>query len=113
MKKTLTILIILVLAVGLFAQGSKDKSNTLTVYNGLLEEHGAAVCQAFEKATGIKTEYVRMSGGEIYARIRAERENPQASVWYGGGSLTFIEAKNDGLLENYISPNAEIGRAHV
>lgn len=108
MKKTLTILIILVLAVGLFAQGSKDKSNTLTVYNGLLEEHGAAVCQAFEKATGIKTEYVRMSGGEIYARIRAERENPQASVWYGGGSLTFIEAKNDGLLENYISPNAAI-----
>ncbi len=108
MKRTVVLIFILVLAVGLFAQGSQDKSKTLTVYNGLLEEHGAAVCQAFEKATGIKTEYVRMSGGEIYARIRAEKENPQASVWYGGGSLTFIEAKNEGLLENYVSPNAAI-----
>lgn len=54
------------------------------------------------------TSYVRMSGGEIYARIKAEKENPQASVWYGGGSLTFIQAQSEGLLEPYISPNAAV-----
>ncbi len=111
MKKSIALLFIMVLIVAMtpvFAQGAQERPQTLTVYVGLLEEHGAAICQAFEKATGIKTQYVRMSGGEIYARIRAESQNPQASVWYGGGSLTFIEADNNGLLEHYISPNAAI-----
>lgn len=49
-----------------------------------------------------------MFGGEIFARIKAEKENPQASIWYGGGSLTFIEADNEGLLEHYISPEAKV-----
>jgi iron(III) transport system substrate-binding protein len=81
-------------------------AQTLTVYAGMLEEHAALECAEFEKATGVKTSFVRMSGGEILARIRAESANPQASVWYGGGSLTFIEADNLGLLEHYVSPTA-------
>ncbi len=111
MKKGIILVLIIVtisMAMPLFAQADSEKPETLTVYVGLLEEHGAAVCQAFEKATGIKTQYVRMSGGEIFARIKAEKENPQASVWYGGGSLTFIEADNEGLLEHYVSPNAAV-----
>ena len=111
MRKSAVLLFIMVLVVAMtpvFAQGAQESQETLTVYVGLLEEHGAAVCNAFEKATGIKTQYVRMSGGEIFARIKAESQNPQASVWYGGGSLTFIEADNEGLLERYISPNASV-----
>lgn len=79
---------------------------TLTIYAGLQEDHANLAAKEFEKATGVKTEMVRMSGGEIFARIKAEKENPSASVWYGGGSLTFIAAKNEGLLENYVSPVA-------
>lgn len=111
MKKGFVLLFVMVLVFAMMpviAQGTTEKPQTLTVYVGLLEEHGAAICQAFEKETGIKTQYVRMSGGEIFARIKAEKENPQASVWYGGGSLTFIEADNGGLLEHYVSPNAAI-----
>lgn len=74
----------------------------------MLEEHAALVTSEFEKATGIETNFVRMSGGEILARIKAEKENPNASIWYGGGSLTFIEADNLGLLEHYKSPTAEV-----
>jgi iron(III) transport system substrate-binding protein len=92
--------------------GTTSGPSTLTVYAGMLEEHAALACQEFEKATGIKTSFVRMSGGEILARIRAEAQNPQASVWYGGGSLTFIEADNLGLLEHYISPTAAEIPAH-
>jgi len=91
-----------------FAQGQKSDQQTLTIYAGLLEEHAALVASEFQKATGIRTNFVRMSGGEILARIRAERENPQASIWYGGGSLTFIEADNLGLLERYVSPTAAV-----
>lgn len=116
MKKSLFIVLLalLVLLTPVFAQGGSEaaggakKQRTLTVYAGLLEEHAQAVCAAFEKKSGIKTEYVRMSGGEIYARIKAEKDNPQASVWYGGGSLTFIEADKEGLLEHYVSPNAAV-----
>ncbi|MGD1816802.1 MAG: ABC transporter substrate-binding protein [Pleomorphochaeta sp.] len=104
-KIFITLLVLISLCTPLFAQGSEE-NQTLTVYTGMLEEHGALVCQAFEKETGIKTNYVRMSGGEIFARIKAEKENPQASVWYGGGSLTFIEADKLGLLEHYQSPVA-------
>lgn len=106
MKKiVITLLVLATVLSQLFAQGTEEKQ-TLTVYTGMLEEHGAIVCQAFEKETGIKTNYVRMSGGEIFARIKAEKENPQASVWYGGGSLTFIEADKLGLLEHYVSPES-------
>jgi iron(III) transport system substrate-binding protein len=106
MKKIIITLLVLVsLSTSLFASGAKE-NESLTVYTGMLEEHGAIVCQAFEEATGIETNYVRMSGGEIFARIKAEQENPQASVWYGGGSLTFIEADRLGLLQHYVSPVA-------
>jgi iron(III) transport system substrate-binding protein len=88
------------------SQASGGAPLTLTVYAGMLEEHAALECAEFQKATGIKTSFVRMSGGEILARIKAESGNPQASVWYGGGSLTFIEADNLGLLEHYTSPTA-------
>ena len=111
-KSVVLVLIITLLAAGIaFAGGQGARSGgqqTLTVYVGMLEEHGALACSEFQKETGIRTEFVRMSGGEILARIRAEAGNPQASVWYGGGSLTFIEADNLGLLEHYVSPNEAV-----
>lgn len=76
----------------------------LTMYAGLLEHEALFLTQKFEKETGIKVNFVRMSGGEILARIKAEKENPQASVWYGGPADTFIAAKAEDLLEPYISP---------
>ena len=47
-----------------------------------------------------------MSAGEALGRIRAEKANPKASVWYGGSADSFITAKGEGLLEAYISPSA-------
>lgn len=62
--------------------------------------------QKFEEASGIKVDFVRMSGGEILSRIRAEKESPKASIWYGGPADSFIAAQEEGLLQPYISPNA-------
>jgi iron(III) transport system substrate-binding protein len=106
----LLLVVILIVSSGgfLLASGQEEDTLSLTIYAGMLEEHAALAAREFEKATGVKTSFVRMSGGEILARIRAEKENPQASVWYGGGSLTFIEADKLGLLEHYISPNAAV-----
>ncbi len=80
----------------------------LTLYAGLMEEHAIEAAKEFEKETGIKVEFVRMSSGEILGRIRAEKENPKASVWFGGPADAFIAAQTEGLLEKYESPNASV-----
>ncbi len=113
MKKILSIAVIISLLVMVVSCGPKEESKggdkkdlKLTVYAGLMEDHALLAVKEFEKATGVKTEMVRMSGGEIFARIKAEKDNPSASVWYGGGALTFMAAANEGLLEEYVSPEA-------
>lgn len=43
---------------------------------------------------------------ECVARLIAEKENPQISMWYGGVGLDHIVAKEKGLTTPYESPNA-------
>ena len=84
----------------------KAGTQKLTVYWGALEDFMAADVAAFEKETGIKVTAVRMSSGETLKRLQAEKNAPKASVWFGGPADGQIQAKADGLLEKYVSPNA-------
>ena len=114
MKKRISILMAMAMML-LFATGcgggdqkkAADKPKELTMYIGVVEQQALVIAQEFEKDTGIKVNFVRMSGGETLGRIRAEKENPKASVWYGGSADTFIAAKKEGLLTPYKSKNAE------
>ena len=83
----------------------KPKSDTLTMYSALDEAEILVYLDGFTKATGIKVNYVRLSAGEIMTRVTAEKDNPQASVWFGGPSDTHVAAGNGGLLEKYESAN--------
>ena len=87
-------------------QPVKPGTQKLTIYWGALEDFMAADVAAFEKETGIKVTAVRMSSGETLQRLKAEKDAPKASVWFGGPADGQIQAKADGLLEKYISPNA-------
>jgi iron(III) transport system substrate-binding protein len=89
------------------SEPEKEMPKELTMYIGVVEQHALALAEAFEEETGIKVNFVRMSGGETLGRIRAEKENPQASVWYGGPADTYIAAKAEGLLQPYISTNTD------
>ena len=73
----------------------------LAVYVGCDEKHGAAVVEAFREKTGIDVSYQRFSANDCYVRIRDERENPRADVWYGGTWDPFIAAAREGLLYAY------------
>ena len=64
------------------------------------------IAAKFEEDTGIKVELLTMSSGEVLTRLQAEKENPQTDIWFGGGSDAFIQAKEEGLIVPYISPNA-------
>jgi iron(III) transport system substrate-binding protein len=58
-----------------------------------------AVKREFGKATGIQTEFVRLSSGAALARLRAEKANPAFDVWFGGSGDSHWVAQADGLLE--------------
>ena len=76
------------------------------MYSAVNEEYMLKVASEFEKDTGIKIESVRLSAGEIVARIRAEKSFPKATIVYGGSADGYIQAKDEGLLEKYVSPQA-------
>ncbi|MBI4571941.1 MAG: ABC transporter substrate-binding protein, partial [candidate division NC10 bacterium] len=78
----------------------------ITLYLGPPEKTSSAIAQAFEKKTGVKTTHLRLSAGEAINRIRAERNNPQASILYGIGLPSMLTLKADDLLVPYKSPEA-------
>ncbi|AVQ29297.1 MULTISPECIES: ABC transporter substrate-binding protein [Fusobacterium] len=107
MKRLSTIVATFLLSLTtIFAAGEKETGHLL-IYAGLMEDHAIAAVKEFEKETGIKTEFVRMSSGETLARIRAEKDNMTASVWFGGPIDAFVAANEENLVEPYISPVAK------
>ena len=90
------------LPLGTRAQGT----GKLTLYMGPPDKTCAAIAQGFEKKSGIKPTFLRLSAGEAINRIRAERNSPQASVLYGIGLPSMLTLKADGLLQAYKSPEA-------
>lgn len=57
--------------------------------------------QAFEQETKIKVVMIRLSAGEVLARLKAEKNNPTQSVWFGGPSLDYVSAKKERLIESW------------
>lgn len=106
MKKFSYALVIILVCVLVFSLSGLT-AERLTAYVSLDEEIARAVLSAFQKQTGIQVDWVRLSTGEAAARIEAEKQNPQASIWLGGVGLNHIEAKNNGLTTPYTSPNAK------
>lgn len=79
-----------------------DNRPTITIYS----PHGVDLLEAFrtrfEAANpGIAVRYLDLSSQDLYTRIKLERENVQADIWWGAAANTFDKAANDGLLEPY------------
>ncbi len=94
------------LAVGAAAQ--EEASGELRVLCTPEEPYCVAMVDAFQAETGIPTTFLRMSSGESLARLRAQAGNPDFDVWWGGPADGQIAAAAEGLLEPYMSPNAEV-----
>jgi iron(III) transport system substrate-binding protein len=101
-----TIILSLLVACNSSSTGG-SKSEKLTVYIGFQEDHAMEAMKQFTADTGIEVEMIRMSAGEILAKVRAEKDNPQADIWYGGPADTFVAAVDEGLLQAYKSPEAD------
>ena len=82
--------------------GAADRN--LVMYCGVDEAWCRAMATTYQKETGVNVDMTRMSAGEIYARLRAEKDNPQADIWWGGTGDPHLQAAEEGLTEEYKSP---------
>jgi iron(III) transport system substrate-binding protein len=99
MMKRLSTLLLLALA----GCSSGDGRTVLTVYS----PHGKEMLEAFEKRfeqthPGVDVQTVDMGSQEVLDRLRSERANPQADVWWGAPAPTFEDAARQGLLEKWV-----------
>src|ERR1051325_3350699 len=84
----------------LAACGGGDDRAVLTIYS----PHGREMLQAFEKKyealhPDVDVQFLDMGSQEVLDRLRSERANPQADVWWGAPAPTFEDGVRDSLLE--------------
>ncbi|WP_044470338.1 ABC transporter substrate-binding protein [Mannheimia massilioguelmaensis] len=77
----------------------------LVVYCSATNQMCEAVTQEFGNKYDVKTSFIRNGSGSTFAKVEAEKNNPQADVWYGGTFDPQAQAAEMGLLEAYRSPN--------
>ena len=106
-KKGFLVTIVFVALLLLVACQGEQESTELNLLCVPQEEWCEGMKQEFEAEFGITVNYVRMSTGEALARLEAERDNPQFDIMWGGPIDTYISGVQEGLFEQYESPNAD------
>ena len=81
---------------------ASDDRTPLVVYSPHGKEMLSAYEEAFEAAhPEVDVQPIDMGAQDAYDRIRTERQNPQASVWWGAPQVTFARAAEEGLLQPF------------
>lgn len=78
----------------------------MMVYAIVQQGIAAELLEAFTAETGIEADFVRASGGQIVARVNAEKNAPMGDVVLGGASNLHESMKEEGTLRRYVSPVA-------
>ena len=109
MKKVISLILCLTLCLALIPGSFADveQKNSFTMYSCYVEAEVAGLVELFTKETGIEVKYVRLSAGEMQARVAAEKENPQVAMIFGmGNDLSMAMAAED-LLDPYVPANID------
>ncbi|RSD27032.1 extracellular solute-binding protein [Mesobacillus subterraneus] len=81
------------------------KDSDLTGKVVIYSPHGKDILSEFEKQFeaeyDVDVEWLDMGSQEVLDRVRSEKNNPQADVWWGAPSVMFDQAKDEGLLQPY------------
>ncbi|OUM94763.1 MAG: hypothetical protein BAA04_11505 [Firmicutes bacterium ZCTH02-B6] len=101
----LTLVLVLALAVAASAQGALE--DRLVIYSPHGDQ-GQVFVEEFQKLyPNVKVDYLFLGAQEVLDRIRAERGNPQADIWWGAPTNLYLQAKREGLLQPYIPSGAD------
>lgn len=101
MKKLVALALIFCVFGGFAFAQSAQLEKKLVIYS----PHGKDIlewyAQKFQQKTGVVVEWLFLGTQECYDRIKSERANPQADVFFGGPTSTYMQAKAEGLLQPY------------
>lgn len=102
MSRIVNMFLFVACALALSACGGGGGRRTIVVYS----PHGSELLADFEKRfeaahPDIDVRWYDLPTATCVRKIRAERDRPQADVWWGGPSTEFISAAKRGLLATY------------
>ena len=92
-------------AAGSLLAAHANAAGRLVVYCSATNAMCENAVQQFSKKYDVKASFIRNGSGSTFAKVEAEKNNPQADVWYGGTFDPQSQAGELGLLEPYQSPN--------
>jgi iron(III) transport system substrate-binding protein len=92
---------------------SRDHRTPLVIYS----PHGRDLLTLFQRRfeqlhPEVVVHWLDMGSQEVYDRLRSERSNPQADVWFGGPGTIFARGTGDSLLEAFRPGWAEAIASH-
>lgn len=91
------------------AEGLSDKngkSNSFSAYMAYQEDEVKFLFDEFTKDTGIQVHFVRLSAGEVFTRMQAEKENPRVNLVQMSID-TIAAAAKEGLIESFTPSNIQ------
>lgn len=91
-------------ALALMTAANAAQADKLTFYCSAQEDWCQLMANSFQDATGIDVAMTRKSSGETFAQIKAESSNPRGDVWWGGTGDPHLQAAEEGLTAEYMSP---------
>ncbi|MCB2099614.1 MAG: ABC transporter substrate-binding protein [Rhodobacterales bacterium] len=92
---------------------SAQADGRLVIYCSAQGDWCQKASETFGAKYDVRVSMTRNGSGSTYAKILAEKENPQGDVWYGGTLDPHSQAGVNGLLESYASPMlSEIGEPY-
>ena len=96
----------LVTVLGLCAAAAfgcrRDARTPLVLYSPHGRDLLGLVEREFERVhPDVDVRWLDMGSQEVYDRVRSEKANPQADVWYGGPGTIFSRGAKEGLLAGY------------
>src|SRR5215471_7423444 len=96
----LTICLLLLLICSCHRSGANEHSLLIYTPHGqdMLRDFAARYKQAYPESD---VQFLDMGSREILERVRAERNRPQADLWWGAAHMTFQQAAEENLLASY------------
>ena len=95
------------LAAGLMTSSAVNAQGRLVVYCSATNILCETTTKAFGEKYDVKTSFIRNGSGSTFAKVEAEKNNPQADVWFGGTFDPQAQAAELGLIEPYKSKHID------
>ena len=100
LRTTARLRVLSLLATGVLLTACGTGKTPLVIYS----PHGRELLQALQHRfealhPNVTVQWMDMGSQEVLDRLRSERANPQADLWFGGPSPLFARGAHDSLLE--------------